>query len=440
MVAVAGAVLGGPGAVALADQSQTVTATMYQPGSATPTTKSVSVAALGQGCTRYGGPDADLSPSGVKYVFPQSSWSLRTVLECGLNQSVAAITAVEVQKPSGAWEDPLTPADLSAAGDFAGAGAVPVVSDDGTGIVYTRPQRTPADANGGDQVIHPASLALDVYEGPLLSVAVHPGTETVPVGTSVSFTASVVDVHGNPADPATLAYTWSLDGTPSSQSRGFSQTFASAGRYTITGTVNDTKGGGGSGTVQITVGSSQDSTPGSQNSNAPGTSQQPGAPATGPQQSAGTTPGGGPGARTPSQNPATSKTTGARPPGTAPPKKTRVTPATPKTTPAAPTPVAVPAPNAGTPVTGPPPSVAPGRQVPVISGRLISNVTLLRPELSPLVKIVASHATAPAVARPTRTSILPALGGVLAVVLLLGLGAGHQQRWRLRPVWRLVVG
>jgi hypothetical protein len=67
-------------------------------------------------------------------------------------------------------------------------------------------------------------------------------------------------------------------------------------------------------------------------------------------------------------------------------------------------------------------------------------VTLLRPDQSPLVKLVGSNATAPPVRRPTRTSILPALAGALTVVLLLALGAGHQLRWRLRPTWRLVTG
>jgi hypothetical protein len=112
----------------------------------------------------------------------------------------------------------------------------------------------------------------------------------------------------------------------------------------------------------------------------------------------------------------------------------------PKAAPSAPTPVAAPAPNAGTPVAGPRPSVAPGRRVPVISGRLISDVTLLRPDQSPLVKIVTSTATAPPVERSVRASILPALAAVLTVVVLLGLGAGHQLRWRLRPIRRLVIG
>ena len=432
----AGAVLAGPAAGAQAASNQMVSATIYQPGSASGITRSVSLSALAQGCTGYAGPDAVLSPSGITYVFPQSSWSLRTVLECGLNQSVAAITAVAVQRPSGAWEDPLTSADLSATGDFAVGQAVPVVSDDGTGIVYTRPQRTPAENNAGDQVIHPDPLSLAVYEGPLLTVTVQPGSETVTAGTAVSFTAGVTDAHGSPVDPASLSYTWSLDGTPSAQSQRFSQTFASAGRYTITATANDDQGGGGADTVQITVGSSQNATPGPQNSNSPGTTKLPTAPAIGPQQSAGTHPGATRGPAKPKQTTPASKPPAVRQPSATQPKTTTVKPAAPAPTAATPTG------HTASPITRPPhgvtPPAGPGA---VISGRLVSNVTLLPADASPLVKVVpANTAAAPPVQRPVRASILPALAGVLAVVGLLALGAANQLRWRLRPGRRLVAG
>jgi hypothetical protein len=429
------AIVVGPPAGAVADPNQMVVATIYQPGSATGITRSVSLGTLAQGCTRYAGPDADMSPSGIKYVFPQSSWSLATVLECGLNQSVAAITAVAVQKSSGGWEDPLTNADLSTPGDFAVAGAVPVVSDDGTGIIFTRPQRTATENNAGDQVLHPTALALDVYEGPLLTVAVHPGSETVAAGAMVSFTAAVTDAHGSPVDPATLSYAWSLDGTPSSQSQGFSQTFATAGRYTITATANDDQGGGGADTVQITVGSSQSTTTGPQDSNAPGNTQQPGAPAIGPQHSAGTTPGGTSGPKTSAHTVPTHKVaTASKPVAAAPVKPAAQAPATSA-------PAAASTPHAIAPVTRPPRRVTPAGPGSVIAGRLIGNVTLLPADASPLVKVVpAAAATAPAVQRPVRRSIVPAIAGTLAFVLLLGLGAASQLRWHLRPARRLVTG
>ena len=59
-------------------------------------------------------------------------------------------------------------------------------------------------------------------------------------------------------------------------------------------------------------------------------------------------------------------------------------------------------------------------------GQLVSNVTLLPADASPLVKVVPANtaAAAPPVQRPrVRASILPALAGVLAVVGLLALGA-----------------
>ncbi len=429
------AIVGDPAAGAVADPNQMIVATIYQPGSATGITRSVSLAALDQSCTRYAGPDADF-PSQITYVFPQTSWSLRTVLECGLNQSVAAITAVAVQQTSGAWEDPLTNADLSTAGDFAAAGAVPVVSDDGSNIVYTRPQRTPTDENAPDQVFQSTALALDVYEGPLLTVAVHPGSETVAVGATVSFTAGVTDALGSPVDPATLSYAWSLDGTPNSQSQGFSQTLATAGRYTITATANDDQGGGGADTVQITVGSGQDTTTGPQDSNAPGIAQQPGTPATGPQHSAGTTPGGTSGPKTPARTVPTHKVAAARQPADAAPVKPAA-PAAPTSARAA----AASTPRTAAPVTRPARRVASAGPGSVIAGRLIGNVTLLPADASPLVKIVpAATATAPAVQRPVRRSIVPAVVGTLAVLVLLGLGAGSQLRWQLRPGRRLVAG
>ncbi|HEU0316473.1 MAG TPA: hypothetical protein VFR49_04030, partial [Solirubrobacteraceae bacterium] len=333
------------------------------------------------------------------------------------------------------WEDPLTGGALAvgAAGE-----AVPVIfsGDFGATISYYRPPASSTDYNAGDEVPNVDTLSLNVLTGRLISVTIRPGSETVAAGTAVSFTA--VDDHGSPFDPRTDSTTWAVDGgPPSPPSPSFSQTFSN-GEHTITAVVSDGQGGGGAATVQITVGRSQSSTPGSQDSNSPGNTQQPGAPAIGPQQSAGTVPGGAPGARNPRPSPATSKATTVRHAGPTPPKK--VTAAAPKPRPVAPTPLAAPSPNTGAPVAGPRPSVAPGRKVPLVSGRLIGNVTLLRPDQSPLVKIVASNATAPPVQRPTRTSILPGLAGALAVLVLLALGAGHQLRWRLRPVRQLVTG
>jgi hypothetical protein len=68
---------------------------------------------------------------------------------------------------------------------------------------------------------------------------------------------------------------------------------------------------------------------------------------------------------------------------------------------------------------------------PLVKGRLISDVIPLPPGASPLVQDVsAPAATAPAVRPAVATTILPTLGAALAVVFLLGLGAGRELRGR----------
>jgi hypothetical protein len=65
----------------------------------------------------------------------------------------------------------------------------------------------------------------------------------------------------------------------------------------------------------------------------------------------------------------------------------------------------------------------------VVTGRLISDVTALPPDASPLVQAVpAPAASAPAVRRAIGTSLLPGLAAGFAVLVLLGLGAGRELR------------
>lgn len=443
VLGLAGAVLASPVAVAVATADPMVSATIFESGSPpTAMTKALSPDALAACPGGYRGPNPSLLVA-ARFRTPQpfpptSSWSIGTVLGC-LGLASNTVTGVEVQELTGAWEDPLTGGALSVG---APQEPVPLIYIEGSEMSYFRPQATPSDLNAGDQVNRASPLSLRVYTGPLLTVTVKPvpASPTAPVGATASFTAEVRDAQARLVDPTTLAYSWSLDGTASSQSPSFSQTFANAGRYTVAATVNDDNGGGGAGFVQVTVGSGQSATPGPEDTSTPGNTQQPGAGATGPQQSAGTIPGGAPGPRQPKATTPSSKASPSRkaatPPATAP-KKTKAAPPA-----AAPTPASAPAPgpSAATPVTGPPPRVTPAGQGPVISGRLISNVTLLPPGASPLVKVLPETATAPPVQRSTRASILPTVAGALAVVLLLALGAGHQLRWRLRPIRRLVVG
>jgi len=60
-------------------------------------------------------------------------------------------------------------------------------------------------------------------------------------------------------------------------------------------------------------------------------------------------------------------------------------------------------------------------------------VTPLAAGASPLVRLVpAAVATAPPARQAVRASLLPAFGAGLGVLLLLGLGAGRELRWRRR--------
>jgi hypothetical protein len=64
-------------------------------------------------------------------------------------------------------------------------------------------------------------------------------------------------------------------------------------------------------------------------------------------------------------------------------------------------------------------------------GLLVSDVTPLAADVSPLVHIVpAAVATAPPARQAIRASLLPPVGAGFAVLVLLGLGAGRELRGR----------
>lgn len=70
-----------------------------------------------------------------------------------------------------------------------------------------------------------------------------------------------------------------------------------------------------------------------------------------------------------------------------------------------------------------------------MSGRLVSDVTPLPANSSPLVRVTpAGVAVAPTVRRATRTSSISTVGAVLLVVVLMALGAWHELHARRRPL------
>ena len=220
-------------------------------------------------------------------------------------------------------------------------------------------------------------------------------------------------------------------------------TFDSPGVYEVTVQASDNAGGGGSGSIQITVNSATSQSPGDTN---------PPAPVTGPQTSHGTQPGGAAGRH---QSNASSTAGGERHDGRhrrqqKGPQHGSSGNTAPGSGGASPT-----SGNSGRssgstgtanhePVDrqrSPPgsrgqrgaerhrPSASTGSSssAPEVTGRRISDVTLLPAGVSPLVHVVpASLAVAPAARRVIHASVLPALAGALAVVLLFGLGAGWE--------------
>ncbi len=116
------------------------------------------------------------------------------------------------------------------------------------------------------------------------------------------------------------------------------------------------------------------------------------------------------------------------------PTPTTAAPATATAAPAGPAghaaprrPAAHPRPRHATTRRSPPPAPA----GPLVTGRLISDVTPLPVGSSPLVHVTpAAVAAPPAVRQATRTTTLSALGAALVVIVLLGLGAWRELRGR----------
>ena len=102
-------------------------------------------------------------------------------------------------------------------------------------------------ASDNDQ---PLPIAIEVFEGPLLTVTVSASQTTVPVGGTVTFSATVTGQNGS-----ALSYSWNFDGGAQSSTAANPQvTFGNAGQYDVTVEVTDTAGGGGGAEIPITVG------------------------------------------------------------------------------------------------------------------------------------------------------------------------------------------
>lgn len=455
-LALSGALLGCSTAEAAADPNsgQQVTAVIY-PKTGGITTESVTLGALAQNCRpAYTGQpiaryrqDGTQAPSGS---VTATTWSVATVLGClptpVLIPDAIKILVVQGSAPETGPNSPLLPGDLTYPNpsDFLNPLETPLITSDGNNITYDRPRRSLSDPNADDSVVAPngTDFVFEVVERTLLSATVTPSANPVAVGGAVSFTAQAPGLA-----PGSLQYSWDFGGAAPSQSGPSpSVTYYSAGTYDVTVQVTDSAGHvAQSQPLLVQVGS------------APPSSTNPSAPPTGPTQSNGGMPGGAPGT---SKQPGT---VGQRPSGKKPDAgKGKGKPKSATT------------PGSGGASTGSghtgsgsssAPSTAasrrgkPGRAQPAgghavtpakrrstasttgpattVTGRLISDVTLLPVGASPLVHAVAGPlAIAPAARRPLTASLLPALAAALVVFLLFSLGAGRELSWR-RP-WRVL--
>ena len=309
MLACALGALGYPVAVATADPTsdQVVSATVYSPGGASQN-DSVSLAALQSNprCTAYSGTDMnELGRTGFVDVqlAPGGTWALSTVLGClSTPVPVAAVHGVTVINSQGAPEvgpgSMLTPADLAPQGstDFNNPQEAPVVEALGSLNQFDRPWRGNGQGQTDDDYVdevqgtdngQPLPIAIEVFEGPLLTVTVSASPTTVPAGGAVTFNATVTGQNGS-----ALSYSWNFDGAAQSSTAASPQvTFANAGTYEVTVQVTDSAGGGGGAEIPITVGTPPPAATGSHEQTGSGKSRKSHSP-TGPQKSKGTHAGG----------------------------------------------------------------------------------------------------------------------------------------------------
>ncbi|MFZ1997262.1 MAG: PKD domain-containing protein [Solirubrobacteraceae bacterium] len=464
MAAAAIALLVSGSDVAFGDPSDTLlTAMIYRPG-AQPTTESVTAGSLesqaGQ-CPVYGRSTMDeYDRQGIKssWGLPSHTWSLATILGC-LQPAVQAsdvtggVTVFNAGSPEAGLGSTLTTQDLTSPSDFSDPTENPVVSDLGTSRQFNRPWRGGNDEDQLDQVTETGGpIVISVFEGHPIQVNASASPTTVSQGDTVSFSAS--------ASGSGLSYQWDFGGgAPSSTQQNPEVTFTSAGVWTVSLLATDANGDAGHAQLTETVNASGSTTP--------TTPTTPGTVITGPTNGSGTTPSGGQGPPTrgsgkpthkPTHQPTSTRSSPSKGTNKKHKKTTQTSTTQTSTTPSAgsgsgsggsggsgsgsnaagtPTSATTPTSTATTPRKPAAPRTTPHPAPPaagaprVVTGELISDVVSLPESASPLVHAVAASATpatAPALHPPSGTAVLPIIASALAVLALLGAGAGRELR------------
>jgi hypothetical protein len=444
--------LGWPTA-ASADQP-VVSATIYPSSAGNVSHVAVGPQAL-ETCPEYSGSNPMyLYPPGQPYELTETSWPLSTILSCGLQIPLDDVDSVQILNPSQGFEAPLSGADLTDPTryqDQQAPDALPVITVDGTEdqTTYIRPFRGGADANARDEVTEtgtPISLVVYANGPPLIVRASAETLSSTATATKAKFSASVQTAAGAAVPVSALTWNWTFGDGGTSAAATPTHRFA-PGSYEVTVEVSDVSAGtGGTATVQFRTPAKPTSghknqTGGKQPTKSTSPTGTEGGKHGTPQggQTRSHPPGGARGIQptTTGPQPTTTQSTSAQSTTT----QSTTTPSTTSTAAAAPPPAA----TTTTKTTPSPHRTAPRRRTPapppaptgqVVAGRLISDVVTLPDGSSPLVRIVPAAAAAPPpVRQATHSRSLAAPGAALAVLLLLGLGAGWELRGRrrLRP-------
>jgi PKD domain len=446
-------------ATASADQTG-VSATIYPSSPGGVSHQSADAQALG-GCPPYSSANPIyLYPPGQPDQLPATSWSLATVLTCGLRVPIGDVTGVQVLNPARGFETTLSNADVSDPTryqDSQAPDALPVISVDGSQdqTTYTRPFRGTSDDNARDQVTqNGAPIALVVFANgpPLIVTASAQKLSTTAKATTIKLEATVQTPGGTPIPASALIWSWNFgDGTTPSAAVTPTHPYP-GGSYFVTVQVTDTPmGTGGTATIQVTTPASP--APGKQNQsggskrtkskspNGPDKGGSAGHPGSGsrskrPGSSDRSRSGSQPSDQSTNQTPTNTTASPSAPTTSATPSSTATTPSSTGTTPQSRPAVHAP-PRASSPPrpkrSAPRRPTPPAASGPLVTGRLIADVTSQPVGSSPLVHVTPAGA-APAVRRATRSSSISAIGSALLVVVLLGLGAWHELRGRRRSV------